>query len=172
MPTASAVRDLYFAAASEPPLNESEAVATLFADLYAAALENKAVAAVAAYKDAELTAFAYGHPWHWNEQPDSWSAALKDSLGQRFALLDGTYALLLLARDPAVRGTGIGGRVLQTWLEGIGNGPVWLQTTDVMSPARRLYETADFKPIGHGPSAPNGKPGLVMFRSGRARPPC
>lgn len=166
MPAASAVRDLYFAAASEPPLNESKAVAALFADLYDAALKSEAVSAAIAYEEDKLTAFVYGYPWRWDEQQDDWSAELKTCLGSTSELLDGAHALLLLARDPAARGAGTGRRVLEAWLTGMGNGPSWLQTTDLMSPARRLYETEGFKPVGHGPPAPDGKPGLVMYRGG------
>lgn len=166
MPTVMTVRDLYFAAASEPPLNESNAVAGLFADLYGAALMSESVFAAADYEDSRLTAFAYGHPWRWGEQRDAWSSQLKERLGDSAERLEGTYALLLLARDPSARGKGAGKRVLDAWLSGIGGGPVWLQTTDVLSPARRLYASTGFEPLGHGPDAPNGAPGLVMFRPG------
>lgn len=170
MPAVAAVRDLYFAAASEPPLSESAEVAELFADLYAGALERESVSAVVDYEDSRLTAFAYGHPWRWEEQQDSWSNELKERLGQDARLLDGAHALLLLARDPAVRGSGLGKRVLDAWLSGVGKGPVWLQTTDIASPARHLYEAAGFEVIGYGPNAPNGTPGLVMLRRGSDSP--
>lgn len=169
MPAVSVVRDLYFAAASEPPLNEPRAVAALFSDLYGAALATEAVSAAVAYEDDALVAFAYGHPWRWEEQQDEWSAELKERLGPVSGLLDGAHALLLLAREPSARGTGTGRRVLEAWLAGIGDGPSWLQTADLMSPARRLYEAEGFKTIGHGPDAPDGKPGLVMYRRGTAQ---
>jgi hypothetical protein len=38
----------------------------------------------------------------------------------------------------------------------------WLQTTDADSPARRLYRRMGYRPIGHGPEAPDGAPGLVL----------
>lgn len=166
LPPVAAVRELYFAAASEPPLSEPKAIAGLFADLYGAALKSESVFAVTDHEDSRLAAFAYGHPWRWDEQRDSWSNELKECLGHPAQLLEGTYALLLLARDPSARGHGVGKRVLDAWLSCIGDGPVWLQTTDIMSPARHLYEAAGFEPIGHGPDAPNGSPGLVMFRPG------
>lgn len=81
MPAVSAVRDLYLAAASEPPLNEPEAVADLFADLYGAALNGESVSAAVAYDGASLTAFAYGHPWRWDEQQDAWATELTKRLG-------------------------------------------------------------------------------------------
>ena len=147
-------------------MNESREVAALFADLYEAALKSQAVSAAIACEDDTLTAFVYGHPWRWDEQQDEWSTDLKERLGSASELLDGAHALLLLARDPAVQGAGTGRRVLEAWLAGIGNGSSWLQTADLMSPARRLYEMEGFKPIGHGPAAPDGRPGLVMYRGG------
>lgn len=119
LPPAAAVRDLYLAAASEPPLNETAQVADLFAALYEATVDQESVYAAAAYEDDALVAFAYG----------TWLAEV--------------------------------GR--------LGRSGVWLQTTDIDSPARRLYEATAFTPIGHGPAAPNGEPGLVLFRPDTGR---
>lgn len=165
LPAQLAVRDLYVAAAAQPPLNEPEDVGVAFAGVYASAVAREPVYAVADHDGPRLAAFAYGYPWRWAEQRYPWSDELERRLGQRAHLLEGTHALLLLARHPSLQGTGRGRRVLDAWLELIGGGPAWLQTTDVASPARRLYEASGFEAIGHGPNAPDGRPGLVMFRA-------
>lgn len=67
MPSVTAVRDLYFAAASEPPLSETQEVANVFARLYEVSLEQEPVTAVVAYDGDMLTGFAYGHRWWWAE---------------------------------------------------------------------------------------------------------
>lgn len=157
------------AAASEPPLSESEAVADLFAQLYASSLKNESVSAAVAYERGSLLGFAYGHPWRWGEQRDEWAEQLKQRLGTPAEVLDGAHVLSLLARHPSAQGSGTGGRVLDAWLTGIGGGPSWLQTSDIPSPARRLYGARGFAPIGHGPDAPDGTPGLVMYRNGDSR---
>jgi ribosomal protein S18 acetylase RimI-like enzyme len=77
--------------------------------------------------------------------------------------------LSLLARHPNAAGSGLGAQVLKAWLAGIGNRAVWLQTTDAQTPALRLYEHFGFRPIGHGPDAPNEKPGLILCRAASAR---
>lgn len=169
MPTVAVVRGLYRAASAEPPLSEPEAVADLFADIYGSAVEHEEVAAVVARHEGEVTAFAYGHPWTWEQQEDAWSAELHRTLGTASALLDGAHVLSLLVRHPGAARSALGSRVLEAWLTGIGGGPVWLQTTDIETPALRLYKTFGFDSIGHGPKAPNGEPGLVLYRRGASR---
>ncbi|WP_405219028.1 GNAT family N-acetyltransferase [Agrococcus sp. Ld7] len=169
MPSEEAVRELYTAASAESPLSEPEAVAALFARLYGVALEQEEVTAAVSRDDGELTAFAYGHPWRWEEQQDSWSLELHRKLGSASELLAATHVLSLLARHPRAARSALGSRVLEAWLTGIGGAPVWLQTTDMESPALRLYEAFGFEPIGHGPDAPNGKPGLVLYRQATPR---
>lgn len=158
MPSEEAVRELYRAASAEPPLSEPEAVAALFGQLYGLALEHEEVTAAVAQDDGDLTAFAYGHPWRWADQQDAWSLELHRKLGSASELLAATHVLSLLVRHPGAARSAIGSRVLEAWLTGIGGGPVWLQTTDMESPALRLYKAFRFEPIGHGPNAPNGDP--------------
>ncbi|MDN6133173.1 MAG: GNAT family N-acetyltransferase [Brevibacterium sp.] len=107
---------------------------------------------------------AYGHFWSWAEEDYDWAHELHSTLGGAARTLEGSFALNLLARDPHLRNSGLGRTTLQTWLAGIAGYSCWLQTSDVDSPARRLYERLGFFALGHGPQAPNGQPGLVMFR--------
>lgn len=158
MPKAEEVRDLYTAAATEPPLNETPQTAQVFADLFATVLERNDVVAVSARQLGQLVAFAYGHPWRWEEQRDVWGEDLKSRLGAQASAIDKTVALFLLARDPAVQRRGLGRRVLIAWLDAVGDESVWLQTTDIDTPARRLYRSVGFKAIGHGPQSPNNAP--------------
>lgn len=169
MPSVTAVRDLYFAAASEPPLNETEEDANLFAQVYEISLGNESVTAVVDYNRNMLTGFAYGHPWWWAKQQYEWAYNLRECLGQAAEELDGTCALTLLARHPRVTGSGTGRAVLEAWLDGIGQAACWLQTSDMKSPATRLYDAEGFAPVGHGPKAPNGQPGLVLLRNAGKR---
>lgn len=168
MPPAAQVRDLYLAAASEPPLNEGEREADLFAGVYAASLRDDDVTAVTAHDGGSLTGFAYGHPWSWAEQEYEWAFSLRSRLGEVAERLEGTQVLCLLARHPSAAGAGLGRAVLASWLSSVGSRACWLQTDDVGSPARRLYDALGFVAIGHGPDAPNGAPGLVMLRDAPA----
>lgn len=169
MPTVTEVRDLYLAAASEPPLNESKEVVDVFARLYEVSLDHEAVTSVVTYDSDMLTAFAYGHPWWWAKQQNKWARTLYERLGETADTLDGTYALTMLARHPHVSGIGAGRAVLEAWLDGIGQAACWLQTSDMDSPATGLYRAHGFAPVGHGPDAPNGEPGLVLFWNAGAR---
>jgi ribosomal protein S18 acetylase RimI-like enzyme len=145
-------------------LNESEGVADSFARLYTAASLAERLHSVSAADDGRLLSFAYGHRWRWAEQNDEWSTQLRERLGSTANALDGTWVLSLLARHPDVAGTGLGGQVLDAWLAALDGEDVWLQTTDMATPALRLYERFGFTPIGHGPNAPNGRPGLILRR--------
>ncbi|GAA0035730.1 MULTISPECIES: N-acetyltransferase [Brevibacterium] len=166
LPPPSEVGDLYGAAAAEPPLNEDRKYALLFADVYEASVRKGQVLAALARStaDGRLRALAYGHFWAWAEQDYDWAYELKDRLGDTAPVIEWTFALNLLARDPNLRTAGLGRRTLETWLSGISGYGCWLQTDDIDSPARRLYESLGFTAIGHGPQAPNGEPGLVMYR--------
>jgi hypothetical protein len=170
MPSPAEVGELYAAAAAEPPLHESRETAELFADLYAASLSRSDLVAVSARAHGRLVGFAYGHPWQWTEQQDPWAQQLTKRLASQAPALDDTFALFLLARDPADYFRGLGHAVLTEWFAGIGDRRVWLLTTDVDSPARRLYASFGFAAIGHGPDAPDGNPGLVMLSGGHRHP--
>lgn len=165
MPLPEEVRGLYAAAAAEPPLSETPQTAQVFADLFATALERNDVIAVSARLQDRLVAFAYGHPWRWEEQQDEWGVDLKTRLGEQASVIDETVALFLLARDPSVQRRGLGRRVLLKWFDAVDTESVWLQTTDVDTPAQRLYRSVGFEAIGQGPEAPNNMPSLVMLKS-------
>lgn len=158
------MRSLYASAAGRPPLNEPASSAELFASVYEASVKSERVIAVTGTDEGRLVAFAYGHPWLWEEQTYPWARELQDRLGVDASKLDGTYSLNLLARNPEEQYRGLGRAVLTRWIQAIGESTCWLQTSDLDSPARRLYSSLDFKAIGHGPEAPNGKPGLVLLR--------
>ena len=163
-PTADEVRALYAAASGRPPLHEPPPTAALFASLYASSLRGQDVTVATARDGGRLVGFAYGHPWRWAEQRDPWADQLRARLGEDAAAqLDGAFALNLLARDPDERYRGLGRQVLDRWLRAVAPGSCWLQTTDVDSPARRVYEAVGFAPVGHGPAAPDGRPGLVLL---------
>lgn len=164
LPAREDVRALYAAAAQRPPLNEPASSAELFASVYEASVRSDRVLAVSATDEGRLVAFAYGHPWLWEEQTYPWAQELQDRLGEDAVKLDGTYSLNLLARDPDERYRGLGLAVLTRWIQAIGESACWLQTSDIESPARRLYRSLAFEALGHGPQAPNGRPGLVLLR--------
>lgn len=62
VPLPEEIRDLYAAAATEPPLNESPQTAEVFADLFATTLERSDVVAVSARQQGRLVSFACGAP--------------------------------------------------------------------------------------------------------------
>ncbi len=68
----------------------------------------------------------------------------------------------LLAVQPPQKRTGLGRRLLRTLLEASGASAAWLLTRDEETPAKTLYLSEGWRPVGHGPDAPNGRPGLVM----------
>jgi len=170
MPSPVEVGELYAAASAEAPLHESPETAQVFADLYAASLSRNDLVAVSARAHDRLVGFAYGHPWRWVEQQDPWAQQLTERLGSRASALDNAFALFLLAREPADAFRGLGRAVLTEWMAGVGDHRVWLLTTDIDSPARRLYSSFSFAPIGRGPDAPDGAPGLVMLSGVRPGP--
>ncbi|WP_127364624.1 GNAT family N-acetyltransferase [Brevibacterium linens] len=169
LPPRSEVEALYGAAAAEPPLNEDPRFAALFADVYDVSVRKGQVlmTLTRTQPDGRLSSFAYGHHWRWEEQKYPWAFELQSRLGEASTELESTFALNLLARDPKQREQGLGRLTLQTWIGEVGHCGCWLQTDDIDSPARRLYEELGFAELGHGPDAPNGQPGLVMFRSPR-----
>ncbi|MFP3397814.1 GNAT family N-acetyltransferase [Brevibacterium sp. SIMBA_078] len=169
LPPRSEVEAVYGAAAAEPPLNEDPRFASLFADVYEVSVRNGQVlmTLTRTQPDGRLSSFAYGHHWKWEEQKYPWAFELQSRLGGASTELESTFALNLLARDPNRRVRGLGRRTLETWIGEVGRFGCWLQTDDIDSPARRLYETLGFTELGHGAEAPNGHPGLVMYRSPR-----
>ncbi|RBP67970.1 hypothetical protein DFO66_101194 [Brevibacterium sanguinis] len=163
-PTPQEVEAVYAAASAEPPLSEDQRFATWFASIYDAAVKAGRVLTAFSRHDDRLASFAYGHFWTWAEQTNPWAAELRLRLGEAAQTIEWTYTLSLLARDPSLRESGVGRRTLEAWLSGIAGFGCWLQTDDIDSPARRLYDSVGFVAIGHGPEAPNGEPGLVMYR--------
>jgi len=159
------VEAVYQAASAEPPLSEPENVARLFGTLYATAIKDEKVVCVSARDDDRLVGLAYGHPWSWSEQRDSWAQDLNEQLGAEAASLDNTFVISLLARDPAAGGAGLGRRLLDDLIAAVDPLACWLVTTDSDSSARALYAAYGFHSIGHGPNAPDGRPGLVMLLS-------
>ncbi len=164
LPMPSEVEALYAAASAEPPLSEDPLFAAWFASIYGAAVNAGQVLIAFSRHEGRLASFAYGHFWSWAEQTNPWATELRHRLGSAAPTIEWTYTLSLLARDPALRERGIGRRTLETWLSGIAGCGCWLQTDDIASPAKNLYDSLGFIAIGHGPEAPNGQPGLVMYR--------
>src|SRR3954470_2689826 len=156
------VEALYRDASRDAPLCEPPEVATMFARLYGALLARRDVLTVSLREAGWLVGFAYGHPWHWQEQSDPWGAQLRERLGKAADLLEDSLAVYLLAVDPARRRQGLGAALLDALLAEIGK-PAWLVTRDEPTPAQALYEQGGWRPVGHGPDAPNGRPGLVLL---------
>jgi ribosomal protein S18 acetylase RimI-like enzyme len=166
VPSAAGVESLYHAATCGHPLRETRATAAGYARLYAALLRRPDLEAVAARAaGGQLAGFAYGHGWRWAEQADDWAAQLQERLGGAAGLLDGRFAVYLLAVHPWYRRAGLGRQLLQTLLSATRTG-AWLITRDEPTPAMALYQREGWEPIGHGPDTPDGRPGLVLTRPG------
>lgn len=158
------VESIYAAAAAAPPLSEPPAIAKMFANLYAEARHHPGAVMVTATANGTPVGFAYGHSWTWTAATDPWSDELRKRLSlQAAALIDNSFALELMAVLPEAAGAGLGRRMLAAVLTANPHATAWLQTTDTDSPARRLYLSSGWKPLGHGPDAPNGRPGLIMI---------
>src|SRR4051812_5285224 len=114
------VEALYRDASRDAPLCEPPEVATMFARLYGALLARRDVLTVSLREAGRLVGFAYGHPWHWQEQSDPWGAQLRGGLGGAANLLEDSLAVYLLAVDPARRRQGLGGALLDALLAGTG----------------------------------------------------
>ncbi len=118
--------------------------------------------AITARRLKRLVGVAYGHGWNWGSATDDWSLQLRPRLGVHARTLDNSFAVNLLAVTPQEAGSGLGQQLLNTLLSHDNHSVAWLQTTDLATPARRLYERSGWVALGHGPDAPNGAPGLVM----------
>ncbi|WP_369131034.1 GNAT family N-acetyltransferase [Modestobacter roseus] len=81
----------------------------------------------------------------------------------------GHLAVYLLAVAPTHRGRGLGGALLAALVAAAGR-PAWLSTRDEPTPARALYERLGWRPVGHGPDAPNGQPAVVLLLDEPPRP--
>ena len=160
-PDAAQVESLYSVASAGPPLSEPRSVAQLYARLYHRLLLPDTL--IASASDGDLVGICYGHPWKWANQTDAWSQQLADRLGSEAAQsLDGALAVRLLAVHPKHQRGGLGKGLLRMVCEASSSSSMWLETTDIDSPARRLYASTGWKPIGYGPDAPDGRPGLVL----------
>lgn len=102
-------------------------------------------------------------PWSWAEQDeDDWAEQLRRRPGEAAELLEGRFAVYLLAVDPGLRRGGLGGALLDRLLAEAGT-RAWLITRDEPTPAMALYERRGRRPVGHGPDAANGRPGRVLI---------
>ncbi|MHA3948970.1 GNAT family N-acetyltransferase [Cellulomonas bogoriensis] len=161
-PTPDEVEDLYAAATQGPPLCEPRTQAAAYASVFSYVLARGDAAWVAARSDGALVGIAYGHPWEWAHQTDEWSAELKERLGAAAHRLEDSFAVYLLAVHPTVQRAGLGRVLLEDLLATAGARRAWLQTRDEETPARALYRAGGWTEVGHGPDAPNGRPGLVL----------
>lgn len=160
VPGPDEIESVYAAASALPPLNESPSYAALFARLYAAHADRPDTIVLAAREGGRLLGFVYAYPWVWSED-DPWGRQLGERLDGARRELDGTYVVPLLAVHPSAWGRGLGGALMSRIVEEV-PGRLWLQTTDADTPARRLYLRRGWRPVGHGPDAPNGRPGTVL----------
>lgn len=165
-PGVAEVESLYFAAFHEAPLRESRDVARSFAQLYGWLISRPDLITVftRARLSGELTGLAYGHPWNWAEQSDEWASQLRNRLGNAAGILEGRLAVYLLAVDPGHRRQGLGRTLLSNLLKAAGTEHAWLITRDERTPAMTLYVSEGWASLGHGPDAPNERPGLVMIK--------
>lgn len=162
MPPAVEVERLYAVASAEPPLGEAPDVARVYAALYEHARQLPGATTVTARRSGALVGFGYGHPWQWESATDDWTLQLRERLGAHAEMLADSFAVVLMAVSPSESGAGLGRRLLELLLDHDDHAVAWLQTTDLDTPARRLYGRCGWRPLGHGPDAPNGAPGLVM----------
>lgn len=166
LPATRQIEQLYAAASQPPPLSEPPEVAQSFGRLYDYARVRDDVVGLGAFNDGQLVGFAYGHPWAWESEVDPWSQQLRLRLGLDAAgRIDGSFAVLLLAVHPSAGRRGLGGALLKSLMQNSGFATHWLQTTDSDTPARHLYRRHGFKALGHGPNAPDGRPGLVLVHT-------
>lgn len=162
-PTAAEVLELYAEATQGPPLSEPRAQAEAYGGLYGYVLGRDDVAWVAARLHGRLVGVAYGHDWRWERQTDGWSQQLAERLdAPAAAAIEGSLATYLLAVSPSVQRQGLGRRLLGELLVAAGTSRAWLQTRDEETPARTLYRSGGWVELGHGPDAPDGRPGLVL----------
>jgi GNAT superfamily N-acetyltransferase len=174
-PARGEVYELYLRAFSAPPLCEGPREADLFAALYERLInEGGAVVATCRSCGGELIGLCYGAPWRWGEHTDAWAEQLRERLtAHSVDFLEAALAVYLLAVDPGHQGRGLGSRLLEAVLEAADADRAWLVTTDVDSPAMRLYRGLGWRQLGHGPDAPDGRPsavlGLARARSEAAR---
>lgn len=154
---------MYALASARGPLAEPVEVAELYATLYDLTLDRPDLVAVTAREVGELVGFAYGHAWRWSEQTDEWSADLAGRLGDDASGLDGSFAVQLLAVHPSFTRNGLGFELLKRLMIGSASAVHWLATSDLDTPARRLYRRMGYRPLGYGPETPSGSPGLVLI---------
>lgn len=171
MPPVTEVEHLYAMASAVAPLNESPNVAASFARLYKHARELPGAMTITARRDQELVGFAYGHTWHWKTATDSWSDRLAKRLGADAADLEDSLVVELLAVAPSEARNGLGTRLMHGLMSTSDRPVSWLVTTDLDTPARRLYQRCGWTALGHGPDAPNGSPSLVMIHHRRDSAP-
>lgn len=162
LPSPEQIEDLYALASSGGPLAELAEVATMFADLYDLALDRTDLVAVTAKEAGELVGFGYGHRWRWAEQTDGWSQDLAERLGDASVRLEDAFAVQLLAVHPSFTRRGLGFELLKHLMVASAANVHWLQASDADSPALRLYRRMGYRPLGHGPEAPDGRAGLVL----------
>ena len=164
VPGAEEIETLCFAAFGAAPLHESRETASESARLYDALTSRPDLITVFVRKSqgGELAGLAYGYPWHWAEHVSDWAGQLSERLGEAAASLEETFAVYLLAVDPECRRHGLGRVLLRSLLEAARTDRAWLITRDEPTPAMTLYTAEGWKPLGHGPDMPNGRPGLVL----------
>lgn len=162
LPSPEEVEQLYALASARPPLSESAEVAEVYATLYDLALDRADLVVVTAREVGELIGFGYGFRWLWSEQTDEWATDLAERLDGAAESLEGSFAVQLLAVHPSFTRHGMGFELLKQLMVASASAVHWLAVPDVDSPARRLYRRMGYRPLGYGPEAPNGQPGLVL----------
>jgi 1-acyl-sn-glycerol-3-phosphate acyltransferase len=164
LPSRAEVHELYLRAFGPPPLCEGPREAALFADLYEAITAGgEAVTAVHRSGTGELAGLCYAAPWRWADHRDGWAEDLRRRLPPPAAeFIESALAVYLLAVDPAHQGRGVGSALMEAVLDAAQADRAWLATTDVASPAMRLYRASGWRRLGPGPDAPDGRPAAVL----------
>jgi GNAT superfamily N-acetyltransferase len=117
---------------------------------------------VTAHDRGSLVGLCFGHPWWWEEIDDEWSRALGSRMGEAAPSLEGTFGVGVLAVRPDRQRAGLGTALLHAAVARSGLRRAWRVTRADETPARRLYRSLGWTPIGHGPDLANGRPALVL----------
>jgi ribosomal protein S18 acetylase RimI-like enzyme len=152
-----ALTGVYAAAFGAPPYRESPQTAERFAGTLATHRVRAGFRMrVAGPAGGRPVGFAYGYasaPGQW------WHDRVAAAIGPQAAArwLVGGFEVVELAVLPEWQGAGIGGRLLDALLDGVGHATAVLSTLDMETPALRLYRRRGWRAIGAMPSPRLGR---------------
>jgi GNAT superfamily N-acetyltransferase len=144
MPAPAEVERLLAVASSRLGPGEAAMLARASARMYSWARSIPGAATVSAHDGGELVGFGYGYSWNWAAMTDAWSVRLRDELGASAAIIDDSFAVVLLVVAPQHRRGGLGGALLSSLSSQADEALTWLQT-DADSPLRALCAALDWR---------------------------